>query len=64
LDEEKSKHASLAQQNGLAKLCTYQRREECNKYKLTATPSFGDSDWSIIMIALGGLLLVVSNLFA
>ncbi len=53
-DEEKSKHVSLAQQNGLAK--AVQMPVDC--YSLC------DSDWAIIMIGLGGLLLLVSHLFA
>jgi hypothetical protein len=35
--------------------------EECNKYDLTCAFLF---DWPLIMIAPGGLLLVVSYLFA
>jgi hypothetical protein len=34
-------------------------RKECNKYDLTAAQCF--SDWSIIMIRPGGLLLVVTH---
>jgi hypothetical protein len=40
--------------NGATKLCT--STKECNKLNLTATQY---SDWSIIMIGPGGLLLVV-----
>jgi hypothetical protein len=40
-----------------AALCTY--RKECNKYDLTTTRV---SDWHIIMIGPGGLLLVVPHL--
>jgi hypothetical protein len=43
-----------------ASLCTC--RKECNKYDLTATQCV--SDLPIIMIGPGGLLLVVSHLFA
>jgi len=41
---------------GAAALCNYSK--ECNKYDLTATRV---SDWSIIMIGPGGLLLVVPH---
>jgi len=44
---------------GAAALCTC--KKECNKYDLTATLCV--SDWPIIMIRPGGLLLVVSHLF-
>jgi hypothetical protein len=74
LYEEKSKHASLAQQNGLgpaflhsllrlvkcrAKPNTCQRRV-INMIRLLLPVS----DWPIIMIGPGGLLLVVFHLFA
>ncbi len=45
--------------NGAAALCTC--RKECSKYDLTAASV---SDWPIIMIGPGGLLLVVPHLFA
>jgi hypothetical protein len=75
LDEEKSKHASLFQQNGFGPtfLHTVLRLikgiqqsltptpEECNEYDLTTVPVFY---LSIIMIGPGALLLVVSHLFA
>jgi hypothetical protein len=75
LDEEKSNHAGLAQQNAFgpaflhsltrlikctAKLVT-PTRKECNEYDMTFVPV---SDWPIIIIGLGVLLLVVSHLFA
>ncbi len=75
MDEEKSKHASLAQQNGfgptflhtLLRLIKGTQKsltptpEECNKYDLTTVPVFY---FSIILIGPGALLLVVSHLFA
>jgi hypothetical protein len=75
MDEEHPTNAGLAQENGFgsaylrrwpwlvkgsAVLCTC--KKECNKYDLTAAEC---SDWSIIMIRPGGLLLlVVPHLFA
>jgi len=66
LDEEKSKHPGLAQENsfgsaallcslrrvvkGAATLCTC--RKECHEYDLISV-----SDWPTIMIGPGGLLL-------
>jgi hypothetical protein len=44
---------------GAAMLCTC--RKECNKYDLTLITV---SDWPIIMIGPGGLLLVIPRLFA
>ncbi len=71
MDEEKSKHASLFQQNGfgptfLVHCAEADKRhtatpEECNKYDLTTVPVF---DLSIIMIGPGALFSVVSHLFA
>jgi hypothetical protein len=73
LDEESSKHAGLAQENGFCwlriiaqwlvkgatMLCTC--KKECNKYNLTLITV---SDCPIIMIRPGGLLLVVPHLLA
>jgi hypothetical protein len=76
LDEEKSKHAGLALQNGLGPAFSYSllrlvckntqssltpAREECNKYDLTS--QLPARDWATIMIGPGGLLLVVFQFF-
>jgi hypothetical protein len=72
LDEEKSKHAGLDQETGFgsAKLLTsgvacercnnvtHLQEKKCNKYDLIMSV-FSVSDWSLIMIGLGGLLLLV-----
>jgi hypothetical protein len=68
LDEEKSKCAGSAQENGSIKHFVMAGKrhitsgKECHKYDLTAAQCV--SDWPIVMIGLGCLLLVVPHLFA
>jgi hypothetical protein len=75
LDEEKSKHAGLAHQIGFWLSITTQsalaRERRRNDVHLPAYKSVGNkyvltsvSDWSIIMIGSGGLLVVVLHLCA
>jgi hypothetical protein len=58
LDEEKSKHASLAQQNGLSPAFLH-RMQKLAKGTAKLTPAV---DWLDGLIGLHGLLLVVSHL--
>jgi len=76
LDKEKSKDAGLGQQNGFSRSIFAQfaeivkrhskslppAREECDIYTISLLLPV--SAWSIIMIGSGGLLLVVSHIFA
>jgi hypothetical protein len=73
LDEEKSKHGSLAQQNGFdpAFLHSLLRLVKGSAQQLPEKSVINMlwllipvSDWPFIMIGPGGLVLVVSSLFA